>query len=202
MLPVGSPYRYDEPICATLCRWYGADRGDPSACLRTSLRCDAACDAVLFAAGQFRGECLAFPRHPGASVAQIHRRDPPALPTQPPLALKAFYATNSASHALLHCSHVHPAAYERGSSCLFVFQVDVGVLLGRAAPPDSDAPFHVRVFGGTTEEDASLLEVSVQVRSSFSRLVAQFASKNLPQGGKHNRPRDTDIVIAKPVTSV
>jgi hypothetical protein len=73
----------------------------------------------------------------------------------------AFCTANSASHALIHASHVKLSKGDWDTCCLFEFHLDVEVLLGRALPPDLGTPFRVRTFRDMPEDDAALLAVSV-----------------------------------------
>jgi hypothetical protein len=78
----------------------------------------------------------------------------------------AFNTSNSASHALMHASHVHLRLSDKDASCLFAFQIDLDVLLGRTAPAGFASPFQVRVFEDTAADDTRLLEVSVPLLSA------------------------------------
>jgi hypothetical protein len=71
----------------------------------------------------------------------------------------------------MHASHVHIRVGNRDTSCLFAFQIDLDVLLGRTAPAGYCSPFRTRIFQDTAEDDASLLEVSVSLLSPCSLIA-------------------------------
>jgi hypothetical protein len=73
----------------------------------------------------------------------------------------AFYTSNSASHALIHASHVKRSEGVWDTCCLFEFHIDIEVVLVRASPPDLGTPFRVRTFPDTPEDEAALFTVSV-----------------------------------------